>query len=65
LSRRSASVKPAGDQDEIAGEFAQIRHDMVKEALGRSTDTGDTFIMRMYFDLLKVRWDRRQRLMTD
>ena len=61
------AAKPAGDQDEIAEEFAQIRQkDMdkdgklkvvpkeeVREALGRSPDTGGTFIMRMYFELLK------------
>jgi hypothetical protein len=61
------AAKPAGDQDEIAEEFAQIRQkDMdkdgklkvipkeeVREALGRSPDTGDTFVMRMYFELLK------------
>lgn len=61
------AAKPGGDQDEIAEEFAQIRQkdgdkdgklkiigkDEVREALGRSPDTGDTFIMRMYFELLK------------
>jgi phage terminase large subunit len=61
------ACKPAGDQDEIAEDFAQIRQkdmdkdgklkivpkDEVKEALGRSPDIGDTFIMRMYFELLK------------
>ena len=30
------------------------RPDEVREAIGRSPDTGDTFIMRMYFELLKV-----------
>ncbi len=61
------AVRPGGDQDEVAEEFAQIRQrdgdkdgklkiigkDEVREALGRSPDTGDTFIMRMYFELLK------------
>jgi hypothetical protein len=61
------AAKSAGDEDEITEEFAQIRQkdmdqdgklkiipwDEVKEALGRSPDTGDTFIMRMYFELLK------------
>jgi hypothetical protein len=61
------AAKPGGDEDEIAEEFAQIRQkdmdkdgklkiipkDEVREALGRSPDTGDTFIMRMWFELLK------------
>jgi hypothetical protein len=61
------AIVPGGDQDEIMEEFAQIKQkdmdkdgklkiigeDEVKEALGRSPDTGDTFIMRMYFELLK------------
>ncbi len=65
--RRLAACKPAGDQDEIAEDFAQIRQkdvekdgklkivpkDEVREALGRSPDAGDTFLMRMFFELLK------------
>jgi phage terminase large subunit len=61
------AIVPSGDQDEIMEEFAQIKQkdmekdgklkivgkDEVREALGRSPDTGDTFIMRMYFELLK------------
>jgi len=61
------AAKPLGDQDEIAEDFAQIRQkdmekdgklkilpkDEVREALGRSPDTGDTFLMRMYFELLR------------
>jgi hypothetical protein len=61
------ACKPGGDQDEITEEFAQIRQrdvekdgklkivpkEEVREALGRSPDVGDTFIMRMYFELLK------------
>jgi phage terminase large subunit len=61
------AIKPGGDQDEITEEFSQIKQrdmdkdgklkivgkDEVREAIGRSPDTGDTFIMRMYFELLK------------
>lgn len=61
------ACKPAGDQDEIMEDLAQIRQkdmekdgklkivpkDEVREALGRSPDTGDTFIMRAYFELLR------------
>jgi hypothetical protein len=61
------AIVPGGDQDEITEEFSQIKlkdmdkdgklkivgKDEVKEAIGRSPDTGDTFIMRMYFELLK------------
>jgi phage terminase large subunit len=61
------AIVPGGDQDEITEEFSQIKQkdmdkdgklkivgkDEVKEAIGRSPDTGDTFIMRMYFELLK------------
>jgi hypothetical protein len=61
------AAKPAGDQDEIAEDLAQIRQkdfdkdgklkvvpkEEVREALGRSPDIGDTFLMRMYFELLK------------
>lgn len=64
---RWLAAKPAGDQDEIAEDFAQIRQkdiemdgklklvgkDEVREALGRSPDVGDTFLMRMYFELLR------------
>jgi hypothetical protein len=61
------AAKPAGDQDEIMEELAQIKQkdmekdgrlkivgkDEVREALGRSPDAGDTFIMRAYFELLR------------
>jgi phage terminase large subunit len=61
------AAKPGADQDEIMEELAQIKQrdadkegklkivtkDEMKEALGRSPDTGDTFIMRMYFELIK------------
>ena len=61
------AARPGGDQDEIIEDMAQIRQrDMekdgklkivpkeeVREALGRSPDVGDTFIMRAYFELLK------------
>jgi hypothetical protein len=61
------AIKPGGDQDEITEEFSQIKQrdmdkdgklkivgkDEVREAIGRSPDTGDTFIMRMYSELLK------------
>jgi phage terminase large subunit len=61
------AIVPGGDQDEITEEFSQIKQrdmdrdgklkivgkDAVKEAIGRSPDTGDAFIMRMYFELLK------------
>jgi hypothetical protein len=61
------AIRPGGDQDEIMEEFSQIKQkdmdkdgklkivgkDEVREALGRSPDTGDTFLMRMYFELLK------------
>jgi hypothetical protein len=57
----------------MRSEFAQIRQkDMdkdgklkiipkegAKEALGHSPDTGDTFIMRMYFELLRMRRGNR------
>lgn len=60
------AAKAGGDDDEIAEDLAQIRQkdmdkdgklklvpkDEVREALGRSPDTGDTFLMRMYFELL-------------
>jgi hypothetical protein len=60
------AIVPSGDQGEIT-EFSQIKQrdmdkdgklkivgkDEVREAIGRSPDTGDTFIMRMYFELLK------------
>lgn len=55
------------DEDEIVEDMSQIRQkdvdkdgklkivpkDEVREALGRSPDIGDTFIMRAYFELLK------------
>jgi hypothetical protein len=61
------AAKPLGDEDEITDDFTQIeQRDMekdgklkivpkgeVREALGRSPDVGDTFIMRMYFELLR------------
>lgn len=61
------AIKQAADQDEITEDLSQIRQkdgdkdgklkivskDEVREALGRSPDMGDTFIMRMYFELLK------------
>jgi hypothetical protein len=61
------AIVPGGDQDEITEEFSQIKQrdmdkdgklkivgkDEVREAIGRSPDTGDTFIMRMYFELMK------------
>lgn len=61
------AAKTGGDQDEIMEELAQIKQkdmdkdgklkivgkDEVKEALGRSPDTGDTFLMRMWFELVK------------
>ncbi|WP_142249761.1 terminase family protein [Bradyrhizobium sp. UNPF46] len=61
------AAKPLGDEDEITDDLTQIKQrdmekdgklkivpkDEVREALGRSPDTGDTFIMRMYFELLK------------
>jgi len=61
------AAKPGGDQDEIMEDLSQIRQrdmdkdgklkivpkDEVKEALGRSPDVGDTFLMRMYFELMK------------
>jgi phage terminase large subunit len=61
------AAKPGGDQDEIMEELAQIKQkdmdkdgklkiigkDEVKEALGRSPDTGDTLLMRMWFELIK------------
>jgi hypothetical protein len=61
------AAKPGGDQDEIMEEFAQIKQkdmdkdgklkivgkDEVKEALGRSPDVSDTFLMRMWFELMK------------
>lgn len=61
------AVKEAGDTDEIVEEFSQIKQrdmdqdgklkivgkDEVKEELGRSPDTTDTFVMRMYFELLR------------
>jgi hypothetical protein len=30
-----------------------VGKDEVRKAIGRSPDTGDTFIMQMYFELLK------------
>ena len=67
LETHRIACKPAGDQDEIMEDFAQIRQkdmekdgklkivpkDEVREALGRSPDVGDTFIMRMYFELIR------------
>jgi hypothetical protein len=67
VERHRIAAKPAGDEDEIMEDFAQIRQkDMdkdgklkivpkeeVREALGRSSDVGYTFLMRMYFELLK------------
>lgn len=61
------AAKPGGDQDEIMEDLAQIKQkdmdkdgklkivgkDEVREALGRSPDTGDTFLMRMWFELIK------------
>ena len=61
------AVRPQGDEDEITDDLTQIKQkdmDMdgklkivpkeeVKEALGRSPDVGDTFIMRMWFELIK------------
>lgn len=61
------AAKPLGDEDEITDDLTQIKQkdmdkdgklkivpkDEVKEALGRSPDVGDTFVMRMYFELLK------------
>lgn len=61
------AAKPAGDQDEIMEDLSQVKQkdfdkdgklkivgkDEQREALGRSPDAGDTFIMRMYFELLK------------
>ena len=61
------AAKPGSDQDEIMEEFAQIKQkdmdkdgklkivgkDEVKEALGRSPDAADTFLMRMWFELMK------------
>ncbi len=61
------AAKPGGDQDEIMEELAQIKQrdidkdgklkiatkEGMKEALGRSPDVGDTFLMRMYFELIK------------
>jgi phage terminase large subunit len=61
------AAKPGGDQDEIMEELSQIRQkdmdkdgklkivpkDEVREALGRSPDVGDTFLMRMYFELIR------------
>ncbi len=35
------------------GELRIVAEDEVREALGRSPDTGDTFVMRMWFELLK------------
>jgi hypothetical protein len=35
------------------GKLKIVPKDEVREALGRSPDTGDTFLMRMYFELLK------------
>jgi phage terminase large subunit len=67
IETHKLAAKPGGDQDEIMEELAQIKQrdadkegklkivtkDEMKEALGRSPDTGDTFIMRMYFELIK------------
>lgn len=35
------------------GKLKIVPKDEVKEALGRSPDIGDKFVMRMYFELLK------------
>jgi len=35
------------------GKLKIVGKDEVKEAIGRSPDTGDTFIMRMWFELMK------------
>ena len=68
LWRRTALLRrPAGDQDEIMEDLSQIKQkdmdkdgklkivgkDEVREALGRSPDSGDTFLMRMWFELIK------------
>jgi hypothetical protein len=61
------AAKAAGDQDDIMEEFAQIKQkdmdkdgklkivgkDEVREALGRSPDAADTFIMRMWLEPMK------------
>ena len=61
------AAQTAGDQDEIMEDLAQIKQkdmekdgrlkivgkDEVREALGRSPDAGDTFLMRMFFELLR------------
>jgi len=61
------AAKSGGDQDEITEDLLQIRQkdvendgklkivpkEEVREALGRSPDLGDTFLMRMYFELLR------------
>ncbi len=58
------AIVPGGDRDEITEEFSQkdmdkvgklkiVGKDEVKEAIGRSPDAGDTFIMRMWFELMK------------
>ena len=61
------AAKSAGDQDEIIEDLGQIKQkdmdkdgklkivgkDEMREALGRSPDTGDTFLMRAYFELLR------------
>lgn len=61
------AAKTGGDQDEIMEDLAQIKQkdmdkdgklkivgkDEVREALGRSPDSGDTFLMRMWFELIK------------
>jgi len=38
---------------ETDGKLKIVGKDEVREALGRSPDAGDTFIMRAYFELLK------------
>lgn len=61
------SIRPQDDTDTIIEEISTLRQvdpdkemklrvtpkDEQKEALGRSPDLADTFIMRMYFELLK------------
>jgi hypothetical protein len=61
------AAKPGGDQDEIMEDLSQIRQkdmdkdgklkivpkDEVREALGCSPDVGDSFLMRMCFELVR------------
>lgn len=61
------AVKPSGDQDEIIEELSAMKQkdvdkdgklkvvgkDEQREALGRSPDLGDTFVMRMFFELMR------------